>query len=136
MTLANKPPTAWEDSLEMMASLWWTPHFLEQFEKARGYSAVKYLPLFFEAKNLWNNYSPPYNTTYTFNSREPDDSKYAEDYRLTLNEGYEAFLKHYQSWAHSRGIEHSCQPAYNLPLDMVNHCLTSFQISPLYILKC
>lgn len=37
----------WEDSLEMMAPLWWTPDFLEVFEKNRGYSATKYLPVFF-----------------------------------------------------------------------------------------
>lgn len=104
----------------MMASLWWTPYFLKMFKRRRGYDAVKYLPVFFQASNLWGSYSPPYNTTYTFDPRFPDGGKYTEDYRLTLDEGYRDFLVHYQNWARSRGLAHSCQPAYNLPLDMVS----------------
>ncbi|OAA66806.1 hypothetical protein SPI_01382 [Niveomyces insectorum RCEF 264] len=109
---------SWEDSLEMMASLWWTPGFLQQFQQARGYSAVRSLPVLFQAKNLWNSYGAPYNTTYAFDETAPDGGQYAEDYRLTLNEGYQAFLRHYQTWAAGHGLQHSCQPAYNLPLDM------------------
>ncbi|KAK3321282.1 hypothetical protein B0T19DRAFT_466605 [Cercophora scortea] len=109
---------SWEDSMEMMASLWWTPDFLTRFEKSRGYSAVKYLPLFFQAKNLWNSYGTPYSTSFMLSGQAADGGKYAEDYRLTLNEGYQDFLRHYQQWASARGLAHSAQPAYNMPLDM------------------
>ncbi|KAL1895595.1 hypothetical protein Sste5346_005064 [Sporothrix stenoceras] len=112
---------SWEDSMEMMAALWWTPDFLSNFEKRRGYSAVTKLPALFQAANLWNGYGPPYNTTYSF-GQSPSDmngGRYTDDYRLTLNEGYQDYLRHYQSWAHDTyGLDHSCQPAYNLPLDM------------------
>lgn len=119
--LAQVGGYSWEDSMEMMAALWWTPEFLESFRKRRGYSVVRVLPVLFQAANLWNGYGPPYNTTYTFgqDSAELHGGRYAEDYRLTLNEGYQAYLAHYQAWAHDKyGLDHSCQPAYNLPLDM------------------
>lgn len=106
--------------MEMMAPLWWTPGFLDRFEKARGYSAVEYLPVFFQAKNLWNGYGEPYSTSYMFDGQPSDGGKYAEDYRLTLTEGYQDFLRQYQSWASSRGMNHSAQPAYNMPLDMAS----------------
>ncbi|KAK3684141.1 hypothetical protein B0T22DRAFT_383697 [Podospora appendiculata] len=109
---------SWEDSMEMMASLWWTPDFLTRFEKSRGYSAVRYLPFFFQAKNLWNSYGAPYNTSFMLSGQAADGGKYAEDYRLTLNEGYQDFLRHCQQWASGRGLQHSAQPAYNMPLDM------------------
>ena len=105
--------------MEMMSPLWWTPNFLARFESARGYSAIKYLPVFFQAKNLWNSYGDPYDTSYQFDGQPTDGGKYAEDYRLTLTEGYEDFLREYQSWAEARGMDHSAQPAYNMPLDMV-----------------
>lgn len=39
----------WEDSMEFGNSVlvWWTPGLVEAFEKARGYSIKKYLPLIF-----------------------------------------------------------------------------------------
>ncbi|CAK7214333.1 hypothetical protein SBRCBS47491_002105 [Sporothrix bragantina] len=110
---------SWEDSMEMMAALWWTPAFLDNFERRRGYSGRPVLPVLFQAANLWNGYSAPYNTTYAFSPETKDGGRYAEDYRLTLNEGYQEYLAHYQTWARSLGLAgHSCQPAYNLPLDM------------------
>jgi hypothetical protein len=105
--------------MEMMATLWWTPDFLERFKNARGYSAIKYLPVFFQARNLWNGYGEPYNTSYMLDGLPSDGGRYAEDYRLTLTEGYQDYLKYHQSWASARGMDHSTQPAYNMPLDMV-----------------
>ncbi|KAK0735170.1 hypothetical protein B0T26DRAFT_691020 [Lasiosphaeria miniovina] len=116
--LGNVGMYSWEDSMEMMAPLWWTSDFLARFEKGRGYSAVKSLPVFFQAKNLWNSYGEPYDTSYSFDGQPSDGGKYAEDYRTTLNEGYQDFLRQYQKWASARGMEHSAQPAYNMPLDM------------------
>ncbi|KAK0710720.1 hypothetical protein B0H67DRAFT_635319 [Lasiosphaeris hirsuta] len=109
---------SWEDSMEMMSTLWWTPDFLQRFERARGYSATEFLPAFFQAKNLWNGYGDPYDTTYTFEGEANDGGKYAEDYRLTLTEGYQDFLRQHQKWAADRGMAHSTQPGYNMPLDL------------------
>ncbi|CAK7231257.1 hypothetical protein SEUCBS140593_007865 [Sporothrix eucalyptigena] len=117
--LAQVGEYSWEDSMEMMASLWWTPNLVEAFRRKRGYSPVPVLPVLFQAANLWNGYGAPYNTTYAFSRDALDGGRYAEDYRLTLNEGYQDYLAHYQTWARSKNLTaHSCQPAYNLPLDM------------------
>jgi len=105
--------------MEMMAPLWWTPDFLARFRRARGYDPIKYLPVFFQARNLWNVYGEPYDSVYVIEGEPSDGGKYAEDYRLTLTEGYQEYLKQHQKWAESRGMGHSTQPAYNMPLDMV-----------------
>ncbi|KAK0613195.1 hypothetical protein B0T14DRAFT_410679, partial [Immersiella caudata] len=108
----------WEDSMEMMAPLWWTKGFVEKFKEKRGYDPGKYLPVFFQAKNLWNSYGEPYDTSYTVDGQTTDGGKYAEDYRLTLTEGYNDYLRYHEEWAKKRGMSHSSQPAYNMPLDM------------------
>jgi len=107
--------------MEMMAPLWWTRGFLEKFRRSRGYDGTKYLPVFFQAKNLWNSYGEPYDTSYVIDGEPADGGKYAEDYRLTLTEGYQEYLAEHQRWAAARGMGHSTQPAYNMPLDMVRY---------------
>ncbi|KAH7020387.1 hypothetical protein EDB80DRAFT_821289, partial [Ilyonectria destructans] len=109
----------WEDSMEMQASLWWTPDFITRFKKNRGYSPVKYLPLMFHQSDSFSLYSPPYNKTYALSSAASAQDKYLQDYRKTLNEGYIEYLEVYNAWALSLGMSHSCQVAYSLPLDMV-----------------
>jgi hypothetical protein len=121
---------AWEDSMEMMAPLWWTKKFVEMFKGSRGYDPSKYLPVFFQAKNLWNSYGEPYDTSYTVDGQPADGGKYAEDYRLTLTEGYNDYLRYHEEWANKRGMSHSSQPAYNMPLDMVSYLPLPFLLPP------
>lgn len=111
---------SWEDSMEMQAALWWTPGFLDRFEQTLGYNLVPYLPTVFHASQQWGGYLPPYNVTWVLDPAYPaDGGKYAVDYRTVLNSGYEEYLAHYQQWAEGFGLQHSCQVAYNLNLDMV-----------------
>ncbi|KAF4478574.1 hypothetical protein FAGAP_12315 [Fusarium agapanthi] len=112
---------SWEDSMEIQASLFWTQDFVKVFEANRGYSPIKYLPIYFNALNQWSVVGPPYNTTYVLDRQETEGENYLQDYRMTLDEGYTKFLTHYQSWANSLGLNHSAQVAYNLPLDMPGH---------------
>lgn len=120
--VANANPIiAWEDSMEIQASLYWTPDFIDKFTAGRGYNPTKYLPLMFSQYNSFHGDQAPYNTTFhlkSFNNAE--HSKYLEDYRITLTEGYKEYLQALESWAESLGISHSCQVAYNLPLDLVS----------------
>lgn len=121
----------WEDSLEIQAALWWTPGFAERFEKSRGYSIVKYLPVIFHASNQWGGYLPPYNIIYNLGAGySPKGGKYHEDFRLTLSEAYRDYLVALQDWAASKGMNFSAQPAYNLPLDMVRTTLRAPDLSP------
>ncbi|KAK9658315.1 hypothetical protein V6Z96_002556 [Aspergillus fumigatus] len=56
---------AWEDSIEMLSSLYWTPSLLTRFEQDRGYSALPCLPALFKPQNNWNAIAPSYNEMYT-----------------------------------------------------------------------
>jgi len=44
----------------MMAALWRTPGFIDRFQKSQGYRPREYFPVMFQARNLWNRYSPPH----------------------------------------------------------------------------
>lgn len=107
--------------MEIQAALYWTPNFLGRFEVARKYNPVKYLPLLFQKSTSFvASPGAPYNTTfYLDESEKSGQSKYLQDYRLTLNEGYREYLAALETWAQSLGISHSCQVAYNMPVDMV-----------------
>ena len=106
--------------MEIQATLFWTPDFIERFEAARGYSPIKFLPLLFHQATSYHANEPPYDTTYVLWPSESGQSKYLQDYRLTLNEGYQEYLGSYEEWAKSIGVTHSCQVAYNMPVDMVS----------------
>ncbi|TVY70495.1 hypothetical protein Focb16_v001974 [Fusarium oxysporum f. sp. cubense] len=110
----------WEDSMEIQASLYWSPGFLDRFKSKRGYNVIKYLPLLFHKSTSFQAEQAPYNTTFYLDGT-PDDgqSKYLQDYRLTLNEGYQEYLQTFENWAASLGLSHSCQVGYNIPLDVL-----------------
>ncbi|KAL1856677.1 hypothetical protein Plec18167_009116 [Paecilomyces lecythidis] len=107
---------AWEDSMEIMATLYWTPGFLERFETARGYSLLKYLPTLFQPQNIWGRVASSYSEIFV----SQNSTAVNLDYRTTLNEGYQDYLSHIENWSEQIGIRgFSAQPAYNLPLDML-----------------
>ncbi|SCO30892.1 uncharacterized protein FFMR_02093 [Fusarium fujikuroi] len=110
----------WEDSMEIQASLYWSPDFPDRFKSNRGYDVIKYLPLLFHKSTSFTVAQAPYNTTFYLDGT-PDDgqSKYLQDYRLTLNEGYQEYLQTFEDWAESLGLSHSCQVGYNIPLDIL-----------------
>ncbi|GFF56219.1 hypothetical protein IFM58399_10263 [Aspergillus lentulus] len=108
---------AWEDSMEMLSSLYWTPSLLSRFEQDRGYSALSCLPALFKPQNNWNAIVPSYNEMYTLGDQK--DSACNADYRRTLNAGYQDYIAHFSQWANRVGIQYSNQPAYNLPLEML-----------------
>ncbi|KAL1386723.1 hypothetical protein HDK64DRAFT_142888 [Phyllosticta capitalensis] len=116
--LAAVAKYAWEDSMEMQTALWWTPGFRDKFEKSRGYDIASCLPYLIVTDNYWAQAIVPYGETFTAtNSTLQDQCNY--DYRTVLNEGYQEYLNHYVEWTHGLGIEYSAQPAYNLPLEML-----------------
>ncbi|KAG4264796.1 hypothetical protein FPRO03_00080 [Fusarium proliferatum] len=110
----------WEDSMEIQASLYWSPDFPDRFKAKRGYDVIKYLPLLFHKSTSFTAAQAPYNTTFYLDGT-PDDgqSKYLQDYRLTLSEGYQEYLQTFEDWAELLGLSHSCQVGYNIPLDIL-----------------
>ncbi|TLS30036.1 hypothetical protein PpBr36_02246 [Pyricularia pennisetigena] len=111
---------SWEDSMEIQASLYWSPGFIQKFKETRGYDPVKYLPLMFDKSTSFMGHVAPYNTTYYLEgSADAAQAKYLQDYRLILNQGYVEYLQALGDWAKSLGLSHSCQVAYNIPVDML-----------------
>ena len=66
---------AWEDSMEMLSTLYWTPGLLDKFKQAKGYSLVKYLPLLYSASNNWNGIFAAYNEEYIYGNYTADNNK-------------------------------------------------------------
>ncbi|KAK6844021.1 hypothetical protein PG987_004881 [Apiospora arundinis] len=109
----------WEDSMEMQAALYWTPSLMQQFSKDRGYDLTRYLPLLFDVSNQWNQLMPPYNETWVYGANGSSvKAAVLADYRTTLTEGNQEYLRHFVNWAHTLGVEYSSQPGYNVPVDM------------------
>ncbi|KFA81139.1 hypothetical protein S40288_01012 [Stachybotrys chartarum IBT 40288] len=98
---------AWEDSLEPLATLYWTHGILDRFDQRNGYSLVKYLPLLFNVANTWTQGFPPYFEEFSFansNTTANSDGLVNVDYRATK----------------TIGVKFRHQPAYNLPLEMLS----------------
>ncbi|OAG01255.1 uncharacterized protein CC84DRAFT_280989 [Paraphaeosphaeria sporulosa] len=119
--LRNVGNYAWEDSMEMLAALYWTPGLVDRFKNTSGFDLLPYLPLLFSISNSWNGLLPAYNETFVFgNSTDSGESRYQLEYRKALNDGYQEYLEHFQKWSHSIGNQFSTQPAYNLPLQALS----------------
>lgn len=108
---------AWEDSMELPSILYWTPDFLVNFQKSRKYDLTPYLPIMHCAETSW---SVPYNITYVLDSSSGRTTEMIlNDFLSVLDEGYHEYLDYLDNWSTKYGLNHSCQPAYSLPLDMV-----------------
>ena len=95
------------DSLELMQDLPWSPDFLEQFKKRRGYDLTPYLPLILQPgwMQSWNSrYSPPYYQMGDLGERV------RADYRQTVSDlEIENFFVPFADWARSHGFKSRLQ---------------------------
>ncbi|KAL2208486.1 hypothetical protein CC79DRAFT_1381616 [Sarocladium strictum] len=108
----------WEDSMEIQASLYWGLDMDKRFKQQRGYDIVEYLPLLFHESNTYAAYGAPYNVTFYIDGTANDgQSRFLQNYRTTLNEGYQAYLDVFEDWAESLGLSHSAQVGYGMPID-------------------
>lgn len=123
--------------MEIQASLYWTPDYIKRFISSRGYNPVKYLPLMFHQSNSFHGYEAPYNTTFYLEGEGyGDQGKFLQDYRLTLTEGYNEYLKSLELWAQSLGVSHSCQVGYNQPVDLVGFSLKTIKVAANLLTVC
>ncbi|KAK1637679.1 hypothetical protein BDP81DRAFT_393375 [Colletotrichum phormii] len=118
--LARVGKYAWEDSMEMDTALWWTHNFADTFREQRGYDIATCLPFLIQRENYWAAQNLPYGESFLSDSNSTLVSRCNDDYRLTLQHGYEEYIRATSEWAHERGLEYSNQPAYNLPLNMLD----------------
>lgn len=78
----------WEDSMEFGNSIlvWWTPGLIDAFEKARGYSIRKYLPLIYYP-NAQSD--APLASPHWYLTDESDAGQaHVDDYRQTVSIGH------------------------------------------------
>ncbi|KAF2014360.1 hypothetical protein BU24DRAFT_441866 [Aaosphaeria arxii CBS 175.79] len=112
---------AWEDSVEALSNISWTPSLPEDFLQKHGYSIKPFLPLLiFENNNLALQTSDPGKFDCSLNS-EDRGAGYVNDYRNVLADKYHEYLSGVTSWVNNvLGIQYSAQTSYNLPMDMLN----------------
>ena len=95
------------DSLELMQDLPWSPDFLDQFKRRRGYDLTPYLPLILQPgwMQSWNSrYSPPYYQMGDLGDRV------RADYRQTLSDlEIENFFAPFAEWAKAHGFKSRLQ---------------------------
>jgi hypothetical protein len=111
--------SVWEDSIEVIANVTWSPSLPQRFEARFGYSLLPYLPLL-----AWghNNVAMQSGDPGEFRVLLDTASKgagYVNDFRVILTEGYVDYLQTLRDWANDRlGIQFSTQPSYGFPQDM------------------
>ncbi|KAL2882292.1 hypothetical protein SGCOL_002561 [Colletotrichum sp. CLE4] len=118
--LARVGKYAWEDSMEMDTALYWTHNFADAFREQRGYDIATCLPFLIQRENYWAAQNLPYGESFLSHNNSTLVLRCNDDYRLTLQHGYEEYIRATSEWAHERGLQYSNQPAYNLPLNMLD----------------
>jgi hypothetical protein len=113
------------DSLEVQAQMFWTGELPQQFQRRRGYSIIRYLPVLYTPREssfnpldpTWGGPLPP--RPFDFSGDIGTRVRY--DYQRTLTDLYsDRYLRAFTDWAHSHGMRSRVEVAYNyLALDMV-----------------
>ncbi|KAL2004612.1 hypothetical protein VTN00DRAFT_3348 [Thermoascus crustaceus] len=107
---------AWEDSVEIPPNLYWTKYLPDVFEKNRGYSINRWLPILFHQNVLGFDSSPD---TWWITDEVDAGNSHIGDYRTTLAELYAEYLTALNSWAEEYlDIQFSAQVSYNMAMDM------------------
>ncbi|KAJ9102326.1 hypothetical protein QFC21_002726 [Naganishia friedmannii] len=107
----------WEDSLEIPTdALPWTPGMIGRIQKDRGVQIEKYLPFLYanvSTHTLGSHYAPWAGSLFEATS---DLDNHILNQQLTT--GYTEYVGTLAKFAHSVGLEYSCQPGYGMPLDI------------------
>ncbi|SCO87545.1 uncharacterized protein FRV6_11672 [Fusarium oxysporum] len=115
--LASVGKYAWEDSMEMDSTLWWTRGFDKDFKRALGYDIRTCLPLLLIKENGWAQVQIAYDEEfYSKNMTRGEECN--KDYRSVLQTKYEEYIQAHAEWARLKGLKFCNQPSYNLPLSM------------------
>ncbi|KAF4547294.1 Hypothetical protein D9617_47g010620 [Elsinoe fawcettii] len=111
--------SGWEDSMELLSNVSWSPSLPSRFYNRWGYRLEKYLPLIVFGNNNINLQSGQPGAIQSVLDTEDQGSGYVNDYRVALAEGYQEFLKVFTNWTRSSlDLQYSSQTSYNLPMDM------------------
>lgn len=105
-----------EDSLELRASVQWTPELLARFRDDHGYSLRPYLPVLF-SNTTGGAPGVPSTSTPVFTFGDDVTDRVTHDYEQTLSNLYlDNRVRPLKRWAHSLGLKYRVQP-YGEPVD-------------------
>ncbi|EPE06415.1 secreted protein [Ophiostoma piceae UAMH 11346] len=106
---------SWEDSVENLANMSWTPSMPEKFQEKFGYDLRPYLPLLmFNQSNLGSGVP----LSVILNTADQGKA-YVNDYRSIVQDGYVEYLEALNNWSRTYlNLGFSCQPSFNLKIDM------------------
>ncbi|KAK6216503.1 hypothetical protein LQW54_003509 [Pestalotiopsis sp. IQ-011] len=108
---------AWEDSIEIASTVYWTRNLSTNFMQDHGYDISKWLPILFHRNGKSSNPNP----SIWWVTDEPDGgNNHIADYRSTLAGLYREYLTSLNDWARDYlGLGFSAHISYNLPMDML-----------------
>ena len=103
------------DSLEVLADLYWSDSFLDEFKRRRGYDLAKWLPVIKQP-----GFAEPYGAYQTAPLFDGDGAaKVRQDYWQTVSDLWiDNFFQPMQDWAKGRGLKMRVQ-AYGAPVDVM-----------------
>ena len=107
------------DSLELgtfgKGGQFWGYHFLEEFEKRRGYDLTPYLPLILKKPGMMQ---PVYHYYYVCNDEVFTEKLYNDLYQTMTDMYMENMLKPMQEWLHSHNMTLRAEISYGLPFEI------------------
>ncbi|KAL0565735.1 hypothetical protein V5O48_016289 [Marasmius crinis-equi] len=110
----------WEDSLEFLSQVLWTPELSERFQEQHGYNVSKVVPVLhalLPGGPSFNNDATGPNQTFDY-GMTTDAWAFTADYRDTLTTLYVDYMQAFNEWAESIGLKYSSQPGYGFQFDL------------------
>ncbi|MHC5560881.1 glycosyl hydrolase [Kocuria sp. U4B] len=114
-----------EDSLHLDPNILWTPAFLAEFEKRRGYDLTPYLPaISITGLNRFFNFPVNIETPADFDFEGDTGERIRNDYYQTLTDLYvENHLDPLREWSNAQGLQLRVQPSYGQSLEITQAAL-------------
>ena len=107
------------DSLELgtfgKGGQFWGYHFLEEFEKRRGYDLTPYLPLILKQPGMMQ---PVYHYYYVCEDEVFTEKLYNDLYQTMTDMYMENMLKPMQEWLHTHNMTLRAEISYGLPFEI------------------
>lgn len=126
-TLPELSGSFFEDSPELVMTLWWTDDLLHQFARRKGYDLTKFLPMLF-VPGYYTVPVPATEPTPEFDLPGSDGDRLRRDFLLTLEDLYvERHVEPFQEYARTHGMDYRAQAAYGGPLRVIRVARDSVQ---------
>ncbi|KAK5170341.1 uncharacterized protein LTR77_004928 [Saxophila tyrrhenica] len=106
--LSEAGNSGWEDSMELLSNVSWSPSLPARFEERWGYSIKPYVPLIIFGNNNINIQSAEPGELQCVLDTEDEGMGYVNAYRSSLRDGYAEYLNVFTNWTQSAlQLQHS-----------------------------